>query len=122
MMKRVESWMRTEGVDPHIKSLGDGHPIIDFQGLSCGTDSTTNISDPNAIRLARHLTIRRNRILMGFEHDHRDMWANYFLHKSLSTGTNETKTISVATVARAMQIMGMDESDRQKILRPQKEH
>ena len=44
MIKRVESWMRTEGVDPYIKSLGDGHPIIDFQGLSWETDRTTNIS------------------------------------------------------------------------------
>ena len=57
MIKRVESWMRIEGIDPYIKRLGNGHPIIDNQGLSCETDSTTNISGPNAIRLSKHLTI-----------------------------------------------------------------
>lgn len=118
MIKRVENWLQTEGLDPHMKSFGEGRSIINFQGLNCGMDSTTNVSDPNAIRLARHLIIRRNRMLMGLEHDHRDMWADFFLHKSLSTGHKETKTISVATVARTIQIMGMDEITRQGILLP----
>ena len=57
MIKRVENWLQTEGLDPHMKSLGEGRSIINFQGLSCGMDSTTNVSDPNAIRLARHFII-----------------------------------------------------------------
>ena len=110
--------METEGLDPYIKKPREGHHIINFKGLSCAMDTMTNVSDPNAIRVARHLTIRRKRKLLNLNHDHKGMWANYFLHKSLSTGKRGTKPISLATVARAIQIMVTDEDTLRSTLLP----
>ena len=42
------------------------------------------------------------------QQDDGQMWADYFLHKTLSTGIEGMQTISVATVARAIQISGME--------------
>ena len=108
MIQRVERWMDIEDINPHIKTLGGGHQIINFQSLHCGMDTTTNVSDPNTIRLARHLIIRRKRFAMNMQKDDERMWADYFLHKTLSTGIEGTQTILVATVARAIQIVDME--------------
>ena len=97
MIQRVERWMDIENANPHIKTLGGGHQIIDFQSLCCGMDTTKNVSDPNAIRLARHLINRRQRFEMNMQQDDERMWADYFLHKTLSIGKEGTQTISVAT-------------------------
>ena len=36
------------------------------------------------------------------------MWADYFLHRTLSMVMQGTQTMSVATVARVIQIVGME--------------
>ena len=118
MIQRVDQWMDREHINPHIKTFGGGHQIIDFQSLRCGMDTTTNVSDPNAIRLARHLIIRRKRFEMNMQQDNEKMWADYFLHRTLSTGIEGTQTISVATVARAIQIVGMEREARKRLLTP----
>jgi hypothetical protein len=110
--------MNIEDINPHIKTLGGGHQIIDFQSLRCGMDTTANVSDPNAIRLARHLIIRRKRFAMDMQQDDERMWAAYFLYKTLSTGIEGTQTISVATVSRAIQIVGTEKEARKKLLNP----
>ena len=118
MIQRVERWMKIEDINPHIKTLGEGHQIINFQGLRCGMDITTNVSDPNAIRLARHMVIRRRRLEMDMEQDNERMWADYFLHKSQSTGTEGTQIISVATMAGAIKIIGMEREARKSLITP----
>ena len=52
------------------------------------------------------------------QQDDERMWADYFLHKTLSTGIEGTQTISVATVARAIQIVGMEKEARERLLPP----
>ena len=112
MIQRVERWMDIEDINPRIKTVGGGHQIIDFQSVRCGMDTTTNVPDPNTIRLARHLIIRRRRFETIMQQDDERMWVDYFLHKTLSTGIEGTQDISVATVARAIQIVGMEREAR----------
>lgn len=118
MIQRVGRRMEIKDINPHIKTLGKRHQIINFQGLRCGMDTTTNVSDPNAIWLTRHLITRRKRLVMDQRQDNERMWADYFLHRTPSTGKDGTQTISIATVATAIQITGMELEVRKDLLTP----
>ena len=100
--------MLKNGLDP--KRQTRGHKTVDFAALESGTTSIHEVSRDNAERLVRAIKLRDlgNKGPFGDKNDEGsagDMWAWYYYHKTLALAPRAKHSISVPTVAYAIDML-----------------
>ena len=108
MVSKVQKWMLENGLDPKCQTRG--HKTVDFPGLESGSTSINEVSRDNAGRLVRAIKLRNlgNKGPFGDKSDEDSaaaMWAWYYYHKTLALAPRSKHSITVPTVAYAIDML-----------------